>query len=43
MGHRVSGHAVLLAVGGKVLTDKGIPLYGKRERGFDNPAFITSA
>ena len=39
-----AGHAVLLAAGGKVLTTQGIPLaYGKRSRGFDNPAFIASA
>jgi 3'(2'), 5'-bisphosphate nucleotidase len=39
-----AGHAVLLAAGGKVLTTDGIPLsYGKRDRGFDNPAFIASA
>lgn len=38
-----AGHAVLLAAGGKVLTDKGNPLrYGKRERGYDNPGFIAS-
>lgn len=39
-----AGHAVLLAAGGKVLTADGAPLvYGKRERGFDNPGFIASA
>jgi 3'(2'), 5'-bisphosphate nucleotidase len=39
-----AGHAVLLAAGGKVLDEHGAPLiYGKRERGFDNPAFIASA
>jgi 3'(2'),5'-bisphosphate nucleotidase len=39
-----AGHAVLLAAGGKVLTEKGNPLvYGKRERGFDNPGFIASS
>lgn len=39
-----AGHAVLLAAGGKVLTTDGHPLsYGKRSRGFDNPAFIASA
>ncbi len=39
-----AGHAVLLAAGGKVLKGDGQPLrYGKRERGFDNPAFIASA
>ncbi len=39
-----AGHAVLLAAGGKVTNTDGSPLlYGKRERGFDNPAFIASA
>jgi 3'(2'), 5'-bisphosphate nucleotidase len=39
-----AGHAVLAAAGGKVLQVDGLPLlYGKRERGFDNPAFIASA
>jgi 3'(2'), 5'-bisphosphate nucleotidase len=39
-----AGHAVLLAAGGKVLTEDGEPLsYGKRARGFDNPGFIASA
>jgi 3'(2'),5'-bisphosphate nucleotidase len=39
-----AGHAVLLAAGGKVVTADGPPLrYGKRERGYDNPAFIASA
>lgn len=39
-----AGHAVLLAAGGKVLTTDGVPLvYGKCERGFDNPGFIASA
>lgn len=39
-----AGHAVLLAAGGKVLTTDGKPLtYGKKSRGFDNPAFIASA
>jgi 3'(2'), 5'-bisphosphate nucleotidase len=39
-----AGHAVLLAAGGKVLDAEGHPLtYGKRERGYDNPAFIASA
>jgi 3'(2'), 5'-bisphosphate nucleotidase len=39
-----AGHAVLLAAGGKVVDGNGKPLcYGKRERGFDNPAFIASA
>ncbi len=38
-----AGQAVLLAAGGKVLDEAGQPLrYGKRERGFDNPAFIAS-
>jgi 3'(2'),5'-bisphosphate nucleotidase len=39
-----AGHAVLAAAGGKVNRADGSPLlYGKRERGFDNPAFIASA
>jgi len=39
-----AGHAVLLAAGGKVITTDGKPLtYGKKSRGFDNPAFIASA
>jgi 3'(2'), 5'-bisphosphate nucleotidase len=39
-----AGHAVLAAAGGKVCEADGAPLlYGKRERGFDNPAFIASA
>jgi 3'(2'),5'-bisphosphate nucleotidase len=39
-----AGHAVLAAAGGKVLTIDGRPLtYGKRQQGFDNPAFIASA
>jgi 3'(2'), 5'-bisphosphate nucleotidase len=39
-----AGHAVLLAAGGKVLDAEGQPLtYGKRERGYDNPAFIASS
>ncbi len=39
-----AGHAVLLAAGGKVLTTDGQPLaYGKKFRGFDNPAFIASS
>ncbi|MEO6609563.1 MAG: 3'(2'),5'-bisphosphate nucleotidase CysQ [Aestuariivirga sp.] len=39
-----AGHAILLAAGGKVLTIDGKPLgYGKKIRGFDNPAFIASA
>jgi len=39
-----AGHAVLAAAGGKVLTMDGKPLvYGKKEHGFDNPAFIASA
>jgi 3'(2'), 5'-bisphosphate nucleotidase len=39
-----AGHAVLLAAGGKVLNADGKPLhYGKRERGYDNPAFIASS
>ncbi|WP_436638850.1 3'(2'),5'-bisphosphate nucleotidase CysQ [Microbaculum sp. FT89] len=36
-----AGHAVLRAAGGCVLTAEGEPLrYAKRERGYDNPAFI---
>ena len=39
-----AGHAVLIAAGGKVLTIGGEPLlYGKSERGFDNPGFVASA
>ena len=39
-----AGHAVLLAAGGKVLTTGGAPLvYGKSDRGFDNPGFVASA
>lgn len=39
-----AGHAVLAAAGGKVVTIDGKPLtYGKKSRGFDNPAFIASA
>ena len=39
-----AGHAVLLAAGGKVLTTDGDPLvYGKHQRGYDNPGFIASA
>jgi 3'(2'), 5'-bisphosphate nucleotidase len=39
-----AGHAVLAAAGGKVNQIDGAPLlYGKRERGFGNPAFIASA
>jgi 3'(2'), 5'-bisphosphate nucleotidase len=39
-----AGQAVLEAAGGKVCTVDGAPLiYGKAERGFDNPAFIASA
>lgn len=39
-----AGHAVLAAAGGKVtLGDGQTPLlYGKRERGYDNPAFIAA-
>jgi 3'(2'), 5'-bisphosphate nucleotidase len=38
-----AGHAVLCAAGGRVATEDGAPLtYGKRARGFDNPAFIAS-
>lgn len=36
-----AGHAVLRAAGGCVLTTDGLALrYAKRERGYDNPAFI---
>lgn len=36
-----AGHAVVEAAGGRVLTEEGAPLlYGKRERGYDNPHFI---
>jgi 3'(2'), 5'-bisphosphate nucleotidase len=39
-----AGQAVLEAAGGKVMCTDGKPLiYGKAERGFDNPAFIASA
>ncbi len=39
-----AGHAVLAAAGGKVIGADGRPfLYGKKARGFDNPAFIASA
>ncbi len=39
-----AGHAVVAAAGGKVLTTDGQPLlYGKRQRGYDNPGFIVSA
>jgi 3'(2'), 5'-bisphosphate nucleotidase len=39
-----AGQAVLEAAGGKVCNVDGSPLmYGKVERGFDNPAFIASA
>ncbi|MGH6874172.1 MAG: 3'(2'),5'-bisphosphate nucleotidase CysQ [Aestuariivirgaceae bacterium] len=38
-----AGHAVLLAAGGKILTEGERPLtYGKVEGGFANPAFIAS-
>jgi 3'(2'), 5'-bisphosphate nucleotidase len=38
-----AGHAVLLAAGGKVLTQEEKPLtYGKVDGGFSNPAFIAS-
>jgi 3'(2'), 5'-bisphosphate nucleotidase len=38
-----AGHAILLAAGGKVLTESQRPLtYGKVEGGFANPAFIAS-
>ena len=36
-----AGHAVVEAAGGRVLTEEGAPLlYGKTERGYDNPHFI---
>ncbi|MBD3770515.1 MAG: 3'(2'),5'-bisphosphate nucleotidase CysQ [Rhodobacterales bacterium] len=36
-----AGQAVVEAAGGRVLTEEGAPLlYGKRERGYDNPYFI---
>jgi 3'(2'), 5'-bisphosphate nucleotidase len=39
-----AGHAVLSAAGGRVVGADGAPfLYGKCERGFDNPPFIASA
>lgn len=39
-----AGQAVLMAAGGKVNCATGEPLvYGKTQRGFDNPAFIASA
>ena len=39
-----AGHAVLAAAGGSVTGADGQPfLYGKKARGFDNPAFIASA
>jgi len=39
-----AGQAVLEAAGGKVVDTSGAPLlYGKRQRGFDNPGFIASA
>ena len=39
-----AGQAVLMAAGGKVCSLDGAPLlYGKRDRGYDNPGFIASA
>lgn len=39
-----AGHAIVVAAGGQVVTENGQPLmYGKEERGFDNPAFFVSA
>jgi 3'(2'), 5'-bisphosphate nucleotidase len=36
-----AGHAVLAAAGGRVTDLEGRPLlYGKTERGFDNPHFV---
>jgi 3'(2'), 5'-bisphosphate nucleotidase len=38
-----AGHAVLAAAGGSVYEASGAPLlYGKEQRGFDNPGFIAS-
>lgn len=38
-----AGHAIVVAAGGQVLTEDGAPLmYGKEQRGFDNPAFFVS-
>jgi len=38
-----AGHAIVVAAGGKVVTQDGEPLrYGKEQRGFDNPAFFVS-
>ena len=40
-GIPLPGHAVVEAAGGRVLTEDGTPLlYGKTERGYDNPHFI---
>ena len=39
-----AGHGVVLGAGGQVVTEDGGPLlYGKEDRGFDNPAFFASA
>jgi len=39
-----AGHAIVVAAGGKVVTEDGTALkYGKQHRGFDNPAFFVSA
>jgi 3'(2'), 5'-bisphosphate nucleotidase len=39
-----AGHAILAAAGGFVRSLDGSPLlYGKRDRGFDNPSFIASS
>ncbi len=39
-----AGHAIVVAAGGAVVTRDGKPLmYGKQQRGFDNPAFFVSA
>ncbi|HBF90489.1 MAG TPA: 3'(2'),5'-bisphosphate nucleotidase CysQ, partial [Hyphomonas atlantica] len=36
-----AGHSVVEAAGGRVLTEEAKPLlYGKKERGYDNPHFI---
>jgi 3'(2'), 5'-bisphosphate nucleotidase len=39
-----AGHGIVVAAGGQVVTGDGTPLlYGKEERGFDNPAFFVQA
>ena len=38
-----AGQAILMAAGGSVVTEDGAPLmYGKKERGYDNPHFIAT-